>query len=472
MRIMGLGLDLSGTPLFQPIDEETFANMLVARLGRNAEAVEALAKPTIKGSSYKGEVEHISIDPGNPKSVGWTYLVNAHDPQRQEFEKALAPLADHRGMTDPRTLLLYDCDGPEEWIDWLQDNYYALTLEGKKPPYYILIVGSPDQVPFRFQSVLNTIANVGRVDFETLNDLKQYVDKLIRIETAAEPLVTRETLVFAPDAGYLDPTYFSREYMAMPMADHIRDDLGLISLSILGKDATKLRLLDTLNTRKPALVYTASHGLLARGKSFEFQMKYNGAICCQHDPGDPLMEWIYSASDIPLDKPFLEGAIFFQFACFGYGTPAESDYAHWIEGVPQKYSDVDFVAALPKRLLAHPRGPIAYVGHLDTAWLHGFADPQEPLILERWHNRITPFVSAVDEMLRVQPTGFAMRDMSNKFSVCNALITNTYDRQQRGKLVWNEALAARFLDNWITRSDAQNYMVFGDPAAHLRIPSG
>ena len=129
------------------------------------------------------------------------------------------------------------------------------------------------------------------------------------------------------------------------------------------------------------------------------------------------------------------------------------------------------MAALPKRLLSHPRGPIAYIGHLDTAFLHGFADAEEPYILERWHNRIAPFVEAIDYLLGVQTSGLSMRGMGNRYSLCNALISNTYDRQQRGKLQWNVSLEARFLDNWITRSDAQNYMVFGDPAAKLRIPT-
>jgi hypothetical protein len=177
------------------------------------------------------------------------------------------------------------------------------------------------------------------------------------------------------------------------------------------------------------------------------------------------------AEDVPLDQPFLEGAVFFQFACFGYGTPAESDYAHWRTGVPRRYTETDFMAALPKRLLAHPRGPIAFIGHLDTAFLHGFADVEDPHILDRWHTRIAPFVEAVEYLLGAQPSGLSMRSMSNRYSVCNALITNTYDRQRRGRLTWNAALEARFLDNWITRSDAQNYMVFGDPAARPRIPA-
>lgn len=80
----------------------------------------------------------------------------------------------------------------------MHDNYYALDLEGKQVPQYILIVGGPDQVPFLFQSILDTVANVGRVDFDSLDDLKNYVEKLIRLETAPEPVVAKEALMFAP----------------------------------------------------------------------------------------------------------------------------------------------------------------------------------------------------------------------------------------------------------------------------------
>ena len=63
-----------------------------------------------------------------------------------------------------------------------------------------------------------------------------------------------------------------------------------------------------------------------------------------------------------------------------------------------------------------------------------------------------------------------MKDMSDRYDICNVIITNYYDQQQKKKLVWDSKKQARFLDTWITRSDAQNYMIFGDPGARLRIP--
>ena len=123
------------------------------------------------------------------------------------------------------------------------------------------------------------------------------------------------------------------------------------------------------------------------------------------------------------------------------------------------------------KLLANPRGPIAYVGHLDTAFLHGFTDASDPHIPERWHNRIAPYLSAIRRLLGVEPAGLSLEEMSQRYAACNALITTVYDRIQRNQMQWTPSAQARFIDQWIIRGDAQNYMVMGDPAAHLRIPA-
>jgi hypothetical protein len=74
-------------------------------------------------------------------------------------------------------------------------------------------------------------------------------------------------------------------------------------------------------------------------------------------------------------------------------------------------------------------------------------------------------------LLEVQASGLAMQAMNERYSRLNALLANTYDRMQRGIMQWTDASQARFLDSWITRGDAQNYMVFGDPGVRLRLPA-
>jgi hypothetical protein len=468
MKILGLGLDLRGNPLFAAKEEEQVTNKLVNAIDRNIDEIQRLSTTTTKAVAFRGEVQRQVLDPGDPRQAGWTFLLNKNDPLLNSLKEILRPLAKHRGMENHEDPLLFN-DKTTDWFEWLNNNYYALKLEGKKSPQYILIVGTPQQVPFRFQSVLSTVANVGRLDFDSLEDLQTYVDKIIRLEAVPDPVLEREAIFFAPDFGLPDPTYFSREYMAKPLSQHVQNNLKITSHCLFGREATKDNLVSTLRSHKPAIIYTASHGLGAINEPFEVQKRINGGICCQYQNQSGLNS-IFTADDVP-NGQFLEGSIFFQFACFGYGTPAISDFSHWLDGFTKRNTEADFVAALPKRLLAHPKGPIAYIGHLDMAFLHGFANVQSPHIVDRWHDRIEPFKAAIDNLLGVQPSGFSMLDMNRRYSVCNALITSIYDLQRKGDYTWTTERKRRFLDRWITRNDAQNYMILGDPGASLRIPS-
>lgn len=469
MKIMAFGKKMSGDLLFKTVDEDLFFHALVENLARNASAMQALTTRSSKGVTLRGEIGRRVRDIGDPIQAGWTILVAKQDPNFNEIIEALKPLAVHRGMVDPSVPLVFGGEPEDTWGDWLQENYFASELEGKKVPQYVLMVGGPEVLPFRLQSLMDVVANVGRLDLDSIDQLKQYVQKVIRLETVADPVVKKEAILFAPDGGMNDPTYFSREYMVKPINDHIKLEMNFKTTALMGVDATKKKLVEAMRGAKPAFVYTASHGLGLTGEPIDQQKKYNGAICCQ-SAGPLSLNDLFCADDIPMNEPFLEGSVIFQFACFGYGTPAQSDYSHWLNDLPEKYADVDFVAALPKRLLAHPRGPIAYLGHLDTAFLHGFIDQNDPYIVERWHSRIQPFVHAIDLLLEVQPSGLAMDDLNKKFGISNIIINNVYDRLKRGTFTWTPETARRFVDTWIIRSDAQNYMVFGDPATHLRIP--
>ena len=468
MPIIGTGINFStGKPLIGPMDEQTFSRKILESLRQNIDEVHTLTNATKTATTFRGEIERERTpDLGDPRVVGWTFLVNDKDPHLNDVIQTMRPLAEHRGMVDPEAPLIYGDEPEDEWNYWLEENYSELDM--RRVPHYILIVGGPGLVPFRFQSLLDSAAAVGRLEFDSLEDLKTYGEKIIRLEKAASPVVRRKTIFFATDGGPDDATYYSRRYMAEPLADHTRTRLGFETHELMGDDATKDQLLKTLRGTRPALVYTASHGIGAPDQSLEIQKRFNGAIVCQQTGTEPIQNWLFSADDVPLDEPFLEGAVFFQFACFGYGTPAESDFMHWL-GNPELNSVEDFVAALPKRLLSHPRGPIGFIGHLDTAWLHGFADPESPDILDRWHTRIDPFVQAINTLLKVQPSGLAMAKMNKRYDITNAVISSTWDRLQKGSIQMTPDRYERLVHIFITRSDAQNHMIFGDPAARLRI---
>ena len=471
MTVMGFGIDYTTKKrLIEPIDEKEFFQRIIDSFPH--ETFEGFTRTRRSGSVFKAEVERTHFpDLSNPLAVGWKYLVSDSDPRKDEIIEAVEPLAKHRGMANPGDPMIYDCKFEHEWWEWIRNNCWPLALD--EAPYYIMIIGGPDQVPFLFQALIDSTAAVGRIHFDSIDDLEEYVKKVIRLEKAADPVVSREVVMFAPDGGITDPTFFSRMYMAQPLSEHVKDKLNFSTKRILEDDATKKSLTDALDNSNPALVYTASHGLGAPKERLEIQKKYNGAVCCQdmHTLENlTIPEFTYSADDVPLDGTYLEGSAFFEFSCFGYGTPKRSDFEHWL-GDPKLNADEDFVSALPKKLLAHPKGPIGFFGHVDMAFLEGFADPNNPYILKRWHSRVAPFKKAVEEILKAQSLGMILSTMNERYEIGSIMLTNVIDGIRSGHLKMTPEEQARLVEYWITRSDAQNYMLFGDPGTYVRIPA-
>lgn len=467
MKIWISGIDYSTQkPLTDPIPLDEFGERLQNGLQRNFSALRQLQAQTTGHDSFRNEVERAhSVNLNDPATAGWTFLIHKDNPNRSALVEGLKPLALHRGMRDPSRPLTFSGEQPEEWFDWMHQNY--MSIRPGDLPHYVLIVGGPDEIPFRFQSLLAGCAAVGRVAFDRLEDLTAYIKKVIELEKRQAPTVRRKCVLLAPDGGVLDATHFSHRYMAKPLSTQIQD-LGYEVEKLFDHDATKKRLLDALADSSPALVYTASHGIAASSSPLDVQKRVNGGICCQHVQGDHIKTWLFTADDVPGDAPFLEGGVFFQFACYGYGTPAESDFAHWIGGSTFN-SREDFISALPQRLLMHPRGPIAYIGHVDAAWLHGFADPNDPYILDTWQERMAPFRFSINSLFSAVPVGRALLEMNRRYNFCNSVLTNTFDRLERGKLQMKDVRDS-LVQTFITRSDAQNYMLLGDPGTLLRIP--
>lgn len=252
MTIFGMGLDESGELLFPPLDEASFVRRLEQGLGANVAELRASASATATRSAYRLELElGPVVDLRDPLAAGWTFLVNENDPHRAAICEALRPLAEHRGMTDPARPLLFQSDA--DWQEWMIDNYSSVGIE--QVPHYVLIAGGPDQVPFHFQALLDVAASVGRVDLSP-GELRCYADKLIRLEKADAPATTKNAVIFATDAGRgrdgsWDPTYFSRKYMADPLAAYVRDQLEFQVSAVLGAEATKDRLVQALYGSRP-----------------------------------------------------------------------------------------------------------------------------------------------------------------------------------------------------------------------------
>jgi hypothetical protein len=121
--------------------------------------------------------------------------------------------------------------------------------------------------------------------------------------------------------------------------------------------STRAQALDLLGGKdSPAFLLTASHGA-CRLMNSSGQREQMGALVCQDWPGKgkgkEFRDCIVAGEDIPADAK-LAGLIAMTFACFGGGTPAMNEFP--MEGWPAQWPEKPLLAALPKRMLSHPKG--------------------------------------------------------------------------------------------------------------------
>lgn len=447
----------SAKPIVPPMNYEEFKEELLHGLSISKEkSLASISASSIRFSSLRSSFEIRNIpNLNNPSEVGWALLLPPEGPETREIAGCLAPLVQHRNGK----VIFGKLD--EEWIE----NEYTYKPENDRP-YYILLAGSPSTIPFSFQYLLDTHAAVGRLTFDKLEEYEVYAKKVVDYEKSTSTGVERHAIVFAP-ALEGDVTYFSKTYMADVLVKIIQTkNIPVTYLSAGG--ATLSNFISTTKgdaTRpSPALIYTASHGLAVPGgiQNEEVRRRLQGAICCQDYDGN---EGLFSADQVP-SEPYLYGSIVFTFACYGAGTPRRSDFFHWInqpsllDCCPQE----DFVAALPRRLLAHPGGPFAFFGHIDPAWLYSFVSPTKG-----YGARMGTFTQAIEQLLDGYTIGYAVKKFNEVYTYCNTRLAAKEDEfRLKRTLGRDDQWTDELVDLWITRNDSQNYIILGDPAVRVK----
>ena len=434
----------------------------------------AAAVSHMRGPALESFGVPYGVDLNKLGEAGWGIVFYEDTPQ--EVRNALAPLIELRHGQAGNLFKELDYKKGEQARDWYRRHGATVgTPDPEIVPYYLLLVGPPAQIPFEFQYLIGVDYAVGRLDFATAAEYGQYAASIQAYESAAS-LPNKKEITFwgtcHPGDG---ATNLSASSLVTPLANGIAEAAGALKKPVnigsgyeralyLGDDATKDRLLATLHgATPPALLFTASHGLAIRAGRAN-QHSDQGALLCQDWPGFGSVQpgQVLSAADIP-DDANVNGLVAMLFACFGGGTPDIDQFLMDLSdaGSSPKLAPEPFVAALPRRLLAHPKGSaLAVIGHIDRAWAYSIRPPRMT------GAQITYFHNSLRAMLNGDRVGSAIsQQFGGHFAALSALLLNAVSPATPETMKPSDRDLVNF---WIERNDAQNYVILGDPAVRIR----
>ncbi|MDY7078295.1 MAG: hypothetical protein SXV54_15370 [Chloroflexota bacterium] len=425
-------------------------------------------------------------DPTRLDEAGWAIILPAEtDPN---VKAALSELLELRQEQAGERFKIYEGDagyGPAEnraGATQAKATFFKRHQIGGGPadpeemPYYVLIVGSPDKIPYEFQYQLDVIRGVGRIYFDTPDEYARYARSVVMAETGQVKLPRRASFfgVANPDdkatelsSRHLIRPLYEKLRQQQPFALWVGDETQRTKLSLdwqfeqfIAEQATKAQLERLLGgDQTPTLLFTASHGM-------EFplddplQISHQGALLCQDWPGPnqwrgKIPQDFYLAGDDLTADTNLTGLIAFHFACFSAGTPRLDQFAQ------QTFRDEraviaphNFVGALPKSLLSH--GALAVVGHVERAWGYSILSPGTV-------DQTGVFESALLQLFRQDPVGWVTENLNMRYADLATQLTANLEYKSDSISPYDLA------QMWTEQNDARSYVVIGDPAARLPI---
>ncbi|MEJ2735417.1 MAG: hypothetical protein P8189_17940, partial [Anaerolineae bacterium] len=420
----------------------------------------------------RGVIE--GIDPADLAQAGWGIIFPYEDPhlphQVPAIKERLQPLLALRRSQVGRHFRIYEgAEGyrPNETASKFLARHGARVSDPADPekvPYYLLIVGSPVDIPFHFQYQLDVQYAVGRLDFGgDLEAYANYARSVVAAETGGLDLAPRVTF-FGVHNRDDRATQLSADHLVEPLSQQIREQYGdrwQID-TVLREEAKRERLQLLLGAETPALLFAAGHGIeFPKDDPHGRQLRHQGALICQDWPGPKAgrgeipRDSYLAGEDVGTDAD-LRGLIAFFFACYSAGTPRFDEYTKqaFLEH-HQTIADQPFTAALPSAMLGLPRGALAVVGHVERAWGVSFLGPRRT-------EQIAVFQSAVERLLKGHPLGSAMEYFNGRYAAVSTELTTVLERAQ-----WEEPDPYEVAEMWTANNDARGYIVIGDPAVRL-----
>ena len=452
---------------------EPMALAEAARLIRG-EKSDARQTSFLKRAWQKLTLPHLALpmdlNPADVRDTGWAIVF--HSDEDAAVKDALAPLIEHRcaqvGSEAKTKILEYKSgDKRETWL-----ARYGIGIGNVRPekvPYYLLVIGSPEKIPFSFRHQLGVEYGVGSLHFESAAEYSRYVQSVTDYEKLQTIPTAKEAVFFASRHPFDQATQMSADRLVKPLIEGGGDDPAVVqrrgfqTRKILAADATKAALTLTVSPpaeqKPPSFLFTATHGMGFPAQHPD-QKKSQGALLCQDWPGFGAVSpaHYFSAADLP-ENARVHGMVTFHFACYGAGTPARDRFIHEPNSPPPEIAPQSFIAALPKALLTHPAGgALACIGHVERAWGCSFITPKAG-------SQTLPFENAIGRILKGEPVGLAMKDFYERYASLSVSLSSMLEELSFGASIPNDDLASA----WVARNDAEGYLILGDPAVRLRV---
>ena len=251
-RIIANGVNgLTGEYLLPPLDPADVAARAKEPPDDPAVAAQlrqlhAMAEQSTRGV-FRGPVRRRSVQGG----AGGMGRRVQHGGKAMTSKRRWSTLIEHRRrrIGDARTKVLEHRPG-EGWTAWLARHGTAPgNVNPEKVPYYLLLIGGPNQIPFSLQYLLDTEYAVGRLDFDDADGYRGYVAGLIDYEDASTAPHDAAAIFFGTRHPFDGATQLSADSLVRPLIRSFQQGGRFASAvsgyqfdEVLGEPATKASL--------------------------------------------------------------------------------------------------------------------------------------------------------------------------------------------------------------------------------------
>ena len=345
-----------------------------------------------------------------------------------------------------------------EFSDRAKQEIRALRRnELRALPAYLVLVGTPEEIPWQVEHDLWAEHFVGRLPLSP-RELEIYASSVLSQEASAEDDRVDGIALWGPRHDFDPPTQLSHDSLLAPLAksaENLAFELTGRCADMRGERATAQGLSEWLRSGRERVLITASHGIDVARRDPSQAARLQGALVGHgwfRPSASIARDHFFAAEDVGVDAN-VKGLVAFLFGCFTAGCPAEESLSPLLR--VRQLAPRPFAAALGKALLTHSRGSaLGVFGHIDRAL-------EVSIQTRSGGEDIAPFHQVPWRCLNQWRLGPCLSGFVSRAH----LASNDLLQVVRGGVPRSRADLAAL---WCRRSDAHNYVLLGDPA--VRIP--